>query len=66
MEWVLFWDWRSEFYAGLCKPCKYVGSVDMVEFNASLIGLHFALEARFHDVVLEGDNLMVIASLSNR
>lgn len=38
----------------------------MVEFNASLIGLHFALEARFHDVVLEGDNLMVIASLSNR
>lgn len=30
-------DWRGEFYAGLCKLCKYVVSVDMAEFTRFVI-----------------------------
>lgn len=62
---VVIRDSRGEFYAGLCKLCKYIMSVDMVKFNASFIGLGFALEVGFRGVMLEGDSLTVITSLWN-
>lgn len=48
------------------SSCKYVVSLDMAQFNAGFIGLRFAHEVGFYDVILEGYRLTVITTLSNR
>lgn len=52
-------------FACLCKPYKYVASMDMAKFSAGFKGLCFALEAGFYDVVLKGESLTVITILLN-
>lgn len=51
---VVIWDNRGEFYAGLSKLGRRVSLV------AALEAINFALCAEFRDIVLEGNNLLML------
>lgn len=55
---VVVRDWREGFYAGMSK--RLYGGFRVL---AGFIALQFALDAGFHDLEVECDNILVITAL---
>lgn len=55
---VVVRDWREGFYAGMSK--RLYGGFRVL---AGFIALQFALDAGFHDLEVECDNILLITAL---
>ena len=62
---VVVRDHMGEFFAGMTKVGEKASSAEVAELVAAREAIVFAVEAGFSNLVLEGDNLVVMNSLQS-
>jgi ribonuclease HI len=61
---VILRDCNGEVLATLSAPKEYITAPDIAEATATLRAVYFCQELGFHQVILEGDALLVVQALN--